>query len=316
MVFAHLPPDERRRQIAETYHHVPLADVGPFDGLFGAWRKEKLVGAMFSQTEPGKIAVVYLPRLIDGESVTTAEQLYTATWQLLTRHQIALAQLTLSTVNPTDETLLRSGDFCYLTDLLYLVSFVSSSESNNVDANVLQDSQFEIARHNISAGEIGQRSDITTVPLGQLEFEPYRAACHDEWKKMIRETYEDTLDCAEYQETRNSDEIMEGYGTTGTFDPTLFWLARHHRRAVGCLLLADHPNHNNMELRYLGLIPEVRGRGWGKLLVAQAKTVARRAKRQRLIAAVDAANSPALQTYAAMDFQAWQRRRLYIRTLS
>jgi ribosomal protein S18 acetylase RimI-like enzyme len=71
-----------------------------------------------------------------------------------------------------------------------------------------------------------------------------------------------------------------------------------------------------MELLYLGLIPEVRGRGWGKQLVRHAQWLTRRAGRRQLVTAVDSANLPAVQTYTAMDFQAWQRRRLYIKRFS
>ena len=88
------------------------------------------------------------------------------------------------------------------------------------------------------------------------------------------------------------------------------------QRDVGCLLLADHPRHNSMELLYLGLIPAARGRGWGKHLVRRAQGLTRLAGRSRLVLAVDAANAPAVQTYTATGFQAWQRRRLYVEVSS
>ena len=38
--------------------------------------------------------------------------------------------------------------------------------------------------------------------------------------------------------------------------------------------------------------------------------------RQRLVLAVDAANEPALRTYAAAGFQAWDRRSVFIRVMA
>ena len=80
-------------------------------------------------------------------------------------------------------------------------------------------------------------------------------------------------------------------------------------------MLADHPRHDTMELLYLGLIPAARGRGWGKHLARRAQWLARLAGRRRLVLAVDAANPPAAKTYMSVGFQAWQRRRLYVKEL-
>jgi GNAT superfamily N-acetyltransferase len=70
-----------------------------------------------------------------------------------------------------------------------------------------------------------------------------------------------------------------------------------------------------MELVYMGLEPHSRGKGFGQQIVEQAQRLARLAGRTRLVAAVDAANRPAVQTYTAKGFESRLRRRLYIKTL-
>ena len=283
LAFGHVGPDQRRRQIVETYTHTSPPGVAPFDGLIGAWRDGRLVGVIFSQVAPGKTAVVWLPRLVDGEPNATAALLYTATWEFLTRKQVMLAQVMVSTVRQNEAAMLQLGGFCHLADLLYLVSL---------------EAEFPVE-----------------IPNMQWNFESYCVAHHNRWTEILTATFEDTHDCADLHDMRSSDDVLAGYRSTGVFDPNLWLIARRQQHVVGCLLVADHPQHENMELLYLGLVPEARGRGWGKRLARQAQWLARRAGRRQLVLAVDAANAPALQTYTSVGFQAWQRRRLFVRPI-
>jgi ribosomal protein S18 acetylase RimI-like enzyme len=284
LAFRDMPPDDRRRHIAEIEADVPPPGIAPLDGLWGAMRNGRLVGAMFSQVTSGKIAMVRLPQLVEGESQATASRLFSATWNFLVQQQVVLAQALLSSTGAEEAALLRLGRLHYLADLLYLVS------PKNTFSN--------------------------TIPIEQLEFKPYCTTSHAQWIEVITATHVESLDCSELKDPRPPDDMLAGYRDAGAFDPNLWLIARYKQQPVGCLLLADHPRHDTMELLYLGLIPEVRGRGWGKQLVRHAQWLTRRAGRRQLVTAVDSANLPAVQTYTAMDFQAWQRRRLYIKRFS
>jgi ribosomal protein S18 acetylase RimI-like enzyme len=79
------------------------------------------------------------------------------------------------------------------------------------------------------------------------------------------------------------------------------------------LLLADYPQHNKLELVYMGLIPGVRGHGWGETITRHALWAARRKGRARLVVAVDAANWPARRTYEAAGLELWDRRVVFWR---
>jgi ribosomal protein S18 acetylase RimI-like enzyme len=63
----------------------------------------------------------------------------------------------------------------------------------------------------------------------------------------------------------------------------------------------------------MGLTPAARGRGWGHELTRHAFSLAQAAGRRQLVLAVDANNAPALKTYAAAGFAAWDRRSVFLR---
>jgi GNAT superfamily N-acetyltransferase len=274
-----------------------------FDGLIEARRDGHLVGAMFSQITPDKTAIVWLPRLVAGEPALTAVKLFDATWQFLVHKRVVLAQALLPTVDKADESVLRLGGFRRLANLLYLVNQLN--DLNRPGKLSKYSSRTDI-------DECAWPTDSGSCPF---DFEPYRVPWHEQWTKLLEATYEGTLDCLGLEDLRNPEEILTGYRSIGASRSSLWWMARRGHQAVGCLFLADHPRHNNMELLYLGLISGARGRGWGKWLAERAKQLARQAGRRRLVLAVDAANTPAIQTYMAVGFQTWQRRELFAKTL-
>jgi ribosomal protein S18 acetylase RimI-like enzyme len=92
-------------------------------------------------------------------------------------------------------------------------------------------------------------------------------------------------------------------------------LASEAGQDIGCLLVNLHPEVRHAEIIYLALVPEVRGRQLGKLLVRQAQWLARQAGCERLVLAVDAANDPAILMYGATGFVEWDRRSVWVRAL-
>jgi mycothiol synthase len=281
LVFDHRPPEERRRQIDEVLACASQSEDSPFEGLLGARRNGRLVGAAFSQLHPDNNAIIWLPRLIEGEAESTARSLLAAVYQWLSQQRAAVAQVLLPTRSQSDESLLQVGGFRRLSSLLYLVA---------------PECVFPAA-----------------IPTSNLGIESYSATNHGRFVRMIEATYEGSCDCAGLEHVHSGEDALTRYCSTGESDPCGWLLVRDENRDVGCLLLADHPRHNNMELLYLGLIPAARGHGWGKWIARHAQWLARLAGRARLVLAVDAANRPAIQTYMAVDFQAWQKRWLYVR---
>jgi ribosomal protein S18 acetylase RimI-like enzyme len=149
-----------------------------------------------------------------------------------------------------------------------------------------------------------------------LEFETYSEDQRSRLGEVIQRTYIETLDCPQLGGVRDMDDVLDGYQATGTFDPKRWLFLRSDSQDVGCLLLAAHPDVPQWELVYLGLVPEARGRGWGLEATRYAQWLARLADQPRVVLAVDALNAPALAMYAAAGFVAWDRRSVFLRTLS
>jgi ribosomal protein S18 acetylase RimI-like enzyme len=88
---------------------------------------------------------------------------------------------------------------------------------------------------------------------------------------------------------------------------------RNAGKDVGVLLLADHPQGRHWELMYMALVPEARGRGWGRQITHYAQWLARGANVERVLVAVDVANTPAVKMYRDCGFEVWDRRAVFVR---
>jgi ribosomal protein S18 acetylase RimI-like enzyme len=264
-----------------------LAEIRPgaptLSGLFEARRQGKLVGAVLAQAQAGRTALVWPPRLVAGEPSATADKLLESVAEHLRQETVALAHAMLPSPGAADDETLRAAGYRPLAELLYLVS-----------------------RH---------ETFPPAEPQSGLDFEPYCEQNHQRLARVVEATYCDTLDCPGLDEARSIDDVLAGYRATGDFSPDRWLIARHAGRDVGCLLLADHPDHDNFELVYMGITARNRGHGWGTDLARRAQWLARASGRSRLVLAVDAANSPALRAYDSLGFEAWERRHVYSRRL-
>jgi ribosomal protein S18 acetylase RimI-like enzyme len=282
LVFGHLLEDDRRRQV-ETALAAALSGEASLDGLLGAHRGGRLVGGVLSQIQPGKTAAVWLPRTVRWEGETTASKLLAAACDWLSQHDLCTAQILAETCTASEAAMLRQWGFDPLADLLYLVS---------------QEDEFP-----------------HSAPLTLLEFQSYSESNHDRLARVVEATYEQTLDCPRLGGVRDIEDVLAGYRGTGVFNPGRWLIVRHRGVDVGCLLLADHPQHENYELVYMGVTATARGRGWGTEITRYAQWLTRRAGRPRLVLAVDAANQPAIRMYAAAGFQAFERRSVFLKLL-
>jgi ribosomal protein S18 acetylase RimI-like enzyme len=251
--------------------------------ILGAYRRDRLVGAVLAQIQPGRAAAIWPPQVTDKESRATAVRLLNSSTAALAGRGIRAVQCLLLGDDKSAATVLCEGGFRYLADLFYLVSTEAS---------------FPVS-----------------PPINALRFESYTADTHQRLLGIVDASYELTLDCPQLNGLRQTEDVLAGYRATGEFDPRRWLIVRHGAADVGCLLVADHPQHNTCELVYMGLVPAARGRGWGKDIARHAQWLTRQAGRERLALAVDAANGPALRMYEAVGFEAWDRRTVYLKVL-
>lgn len=280
LVFSDLPADQRRQQTEALLAAVDSGELLP-EGLLGASRQDRLVGVVLWQLLPGRTAMLWPPRLVDGEDSATADDLLNAACRSLEAHETVIAQALLERADEADDRILREHGFEHLADMLYLVSMAV---------------EFPTAR-----------------PNTPLNFTPYSDRNAARLARIVEATYEQSLDCPAMDGVRPIEEVLQGYRATGRFDPSRWLIVQHEALDVGCLLLADHPKHENWELVYMGVAASQRGLGWGVEIARHAQWLTRQAGRSRLVLAVDAANQPAIEMYSAAGFQAWDRRAVYLR---
>jgi mycothiol synthase len=283
LVFGGLAPGQSEGYAAFVGEEVRAGRMSA-EGLLEARRDGRLVGAMWLEIQAGHAALFWPPRLACGESRLTAGQLLAAGCELAARRGVRIAQALLAAPGLEEDTDLRAAGFEPLAALLYL------------------------------GWETG--GPAVACCSGPLQYEPYDPADRTRMARLVEATYTGTLDCPALNGIRSIDDILQGYQAVGEFSPQRWLYARREGRDVGCLLLADHPKQGNLELAYMGLIPEARGNGWGGQVCRQAQSLAQRLGRARLVVAVDAANLPALEMYAQTGFRIWDRRSVYFKPIA
>ena len=251
-------------------------------GLFVALRGERMCGAAWGQRQPGNTAVFWPPQLVPGELQEVGHQLASAVVAELDRAEIAMTQVLLPPGDVDHVNVISAAGFRHLADLLYL------------------------------SWEVGQPA-AQSAAKSELAFLPFDPSQPARLSALIECTYEGSLDCAALNGTRHIDDVIAGYRATGRYRAENWLTVQHDGQDIGVLILADHPQARHWELVYMGLIPEVRGCGWGREVAQYAQTLAEDAQVERIVLAVDAENEPALRMYRTAGFQSWDHRSVYVR---
>jgi GNAT superfamily N-acetyltransferase len=261
-----------------------LADLGggapAAENLLGAYRGERLVGAVFFQPRAGAVGLVALPGLLDQEPAETAESLLRAAVGRLGASGARVRCLFVEDPTPRETTLLGRSGFEHLAQFLSMA---------------VPESRFP-----------------RVPPRSALAFAPYTAEGQQRLVKVMEATCRQTLDCPALAALRPVEDALADYRQAGPFDPGRWLVVHRAGQDVGCLLLADHPASQEMELAYCGLTPESRGNRWGIEIVRHAQWLARQAGRQRLSLMVDEANLPARRMYAEAGFEARGKQSLWV----
>ncbi|HTU24398.1 MAG TPA: GNAT family N-acetyltransferase [Pirellulales bacterium] len=284
LAWRHIAPPQRAAQIERTISEWRAqwgSQIDPATILLVARVDGRVVGAASAQLLGGGTAMLAPPGVEAGAPPGTARCLLDGVLSEADRAGARMAQALLPVDHGPDFELLTSAGCEHLADLLYMVALARTFPEH--------------------------------VPESPLEFEPFAPGQEPRMLALLERTYQATRDCPRLNGLRNTADVLEGYRAAGRFDPGRWFFLRHDRTDVGCLLLTEHPEHRQWELVYVGLVPEVRGRGWGIEAVRRAQALAGGAGATCLLLAVDAANEPAIAMYAAAGFTAWDRRSVLFR---
>jgi GNAT superfamily N-acetyltransferase len=281
LVLSEVAPSQRRDVAGALLDVDDPAELAN-EPLYIAVRGARMCGAAWGQRQSGNIAVFWPPQLVGDEEHQTACQLAENVVRNLDDTAIEMTQVLSPSHASEVARVLKHVKFRHLADLLYLTC------------------------------EFERFPKETPIP-GDLQFFTYEASLRPRFMRLVERTYEGTLDCTGLNGVRNVENVITGYQATGLFRPENWLIVRAGDEDVGVLLVADHPPAGHWELMYMGLVPEVRGHGWGRQITRHAQWLARRAGVERIVLAVDATNEPALSMYRSTGFEMWDRRTVYVR---
>jgi len=286
-LFGDLAPAIRERHVADLLADEAAGRIDMAGILAATDDNGHAAGYIWSQRQAGKVASIWAPWVRPTSSDRAAQrlgvQLIVAATQWAVDHGVDLAQTLLLRDAMTLGGWFAAAGYIHLTDLVYMVA---------------------------QAHDFGPAT--STAPI---RFESYTPANHARFVHTIERTYVDTLDCPLINGVRDTEDTLDTYRSIGRFDARRWLLAVHGASDVGCLLVNDHPQDDQCELVYMGIVPEFRGRRWGSAFTEQAQALTVAAGRARLLLAVDAYNTPALSAYVGAKFEIFDRRQVYIKRL-
>lgn len=255
-------------------------------GLIVMERDQQVVGACWCQRLGGGVGVLWLPRFLDGGDRWERRALMHAADEFIVEQSLRLVQSIVGDGDESDEELLVEFGFRYASDLVLMTC----------------------TEDRFPAGP----------PDSPLDFEEYRSSEEGRLAQLVERTYQGTLDFPVLEGVREMSEVLSGYRETGAHQERLWFFVKQGGHDLGCLLLSEHssgghPREGRYELVYFGVVPEWRGKGWGRDIVRFAQWVTHRDLCPQVVLAVDAANAPALAVYGAAGFDKVDRRRVFLR---
>jgi ribosomal protein S18 acetylase RimI-like enzyme len=281
LAFQHLGEPERDGRVARALDLLQQRELDP-EGIFVLGNGAKITAVLVCLIVPGASALVWPPQSVaDSWQHRREDALLTHAFPWLRQRGVKLAQALLSPDEvPLANSLKRNG-FVHVTHLWYL-------------------------RHE-------QDVPISQLDLpSRLTFLPYSETDAILFRDVLERTYEGSLDCPEVTGVRTMDEVLTGHRAQGRFDPDRWWLAMERGRPVGVLLVAEMPETGNWEVAYVGVIPEARGRKFGREMMLKALFEARAESIPWVTLSVDGRNRPAWQLYRDLGFTVYDRREVFL----
>ncbi len=204
------------------------------------------------------------------------------------------------------------------------ITFLQATCDEPAQATLLQAADFEqlaeLSLMALPASAFAQAAQRTAAEAGNLAFSPAELqwvtldSLGDDWEAIFAlvaaDTFTDTADCPRLSDFRSAEEIVAGYRTSPAFDRRLSKLLRVGQQWAGCLVLtrnaestatldgvADPDVQVALELTYMGLRPEFRGKRLAGYLLAETVRVATQIGAAQIMLAVDQQNRPARANY-------------------
>ncbi|MHC4394541.1 MAG: GNAT family N-acetyltransferase [Planctomycetota bacterium] len=153
----------------------------------------------------------------------------------------------------------------------------------------------------------GSVQQANYAPPDNVSWLLYNKKNHTLFKRLIQQSLEYSLDSPELKNLRGTEDIINSLKAADRFDPA-YWkalLCKDSPKAepVGVLVSAPTPQRDAIEIIYLGVVPQMRGKGLGKVLLNEVINCAEQIGVESLLVSVDCRNHPALKLYEKFDFK-------------
>lgn len=160
-----------------------------------------------------------------------------------------------------------------------------------------------------------QRKPESRNRVADIDWLDCTSGNHELLASVLFDTYPGSLDLPEIHDWRTPDEVLEGHraqGTEGFHD----WSTMNcDGEPAGVLMLAADRETAELEIAYLGLKPQFRGRGLGNELmsrIAKRRVECSPWNCKTVVVNLDRRNSPALNLYARWNLQSVAEHSLHI----
>ena len=148
-----------------------------------------------------------------------------------------------------------------------------------------------------------------------LSFQPVLPDDIDSLAQLVQRTYEETLDCRPLCHLLRAGDVLRSYRDTRP-DLIHHWFrVSSEGNEIGCLFVSEDESLEQLEIAYLGVVRNHRGRGWGRRLVDYAQRLTEARGCRRMVLAVDAANLPAVRLYREAGFTRYARQQLLAKSI-
>ncbi len=260
------------------------AEIGDRFLALEAHQNGRSSGGVLAQLHADGTAHCLPPRLQEGVPRSTSTRLLERMIEELVRRRILWVTAHVSPEDMEGQARLAEAEFSRTHDLLVLTAQTSSATGPG--------------------------------PAGGWLLRPYERKAQAELCAIFARTLIATRDFPDFGIDSPIDGVLARFADGSPSRDRWWYFVEREGRTAGCLLLADHRDHDRYELLYMGLVPEFRGLGGGRQLARYALQLAREAGRSHLVAAVDAENDPALMAYASASFESTVRQRVFFRQLT
>lgn len=287
LLFARFPVDEQPSRLADT---LRAADQGALnlDGLLLAEENGLPVGAALSLHQRDGISLIWPPVVsCQTDEVAAKDALMTRLCDEVTRSGSRLAQALLDPEDSVEVELLQRFEFAHSTDLFFLARALTPEDTQ------------------VAAAEAPAKDDLDHLL--------YCPETSDRFASVIQRTYQGSLDCPFLDGFRSGREAIVSHRLSGRFDPAGWRLYQLDGQDVGVVMMNEHPDQDAIELVYFGIVPEFRGRGLGRRLLADGLQAAAMTDRAAMFLAVDCGNSYANALYEQSGFNPLARRKVMLR---